>query len=399
MIFVIFRDSRPFSVAGRHRWGAIKLSEGKSDTAYGPMEFFRFKNIPSRHRGDVTFRYPAGPGFLVHFALAGAFSAAYTGVGPAARITPLLPPHGPELLAACAVLLCLAGVSRAFAAFNPRVRWLARITRKGLLVKFRSHRNHGRLSRADVVAVLIPWSEVTQVRPTGPSGNEGVATHLEVRLKGEDLFPLRMHLANERGRKAPLRRRWWGGRTSPSLAPHHPVQLTSDGVLRIEWKVRPSLRRAVELCRRRLADTTAAAPPGATPETTGTAIPSPETVQQIVHMARSGEMLGAFMAAAEAYHVSEAEAERLVEALVTGQLDPESPKGASGFLVKPVPRDLLLDLAAVGDVRAIERALVKDHGFSPAEAAGVGAALFDLPPAAARQRLVAALDKGPAPRT
>jgi hypothetical protein len=41
---------------------------------------------------------------------------------------------------------------------------------------------------------------------------------------------------------------------------------------------------------------------------------------------------------------------------------------------------------------------VHDHGFSPGEAAAVGEALFDLPPAAARQRLVAALDKGPTPR-
>jgi hypothetical protein len=362
------------------------------------MEFFRFKDIPARHRGDVTFRYPAGPGFLVHFALAGLFSAAYVGVGPAGRLLSRLPTYGPEFLAACAVLLCLAGVSRTVAGLNPKVRWLARVTKPGLLIKFRSHQNHARLAQGDVVAALVPWTEVLQVRPTGPAGNEGVATHLEVRLKAEDLFPLRMHLANERGRKAPLRRRWWGGRTAPSLAPHHPVQLTPEGVLRIEWKVCPSLRRAVELCRRRLAETTAAAPPGATAAATGTAIPSPETVRQIIHMARSGEMLGAFMAAAEAYNVSDAEAERLVEALVTGQLDPEEPKAVSGFLVKPVPRELLLELAAVGDVAAIERALVHDHGFTPGEAAAVGEALFDLPPAAARQRLVAALDKGPGPR-
>ena len=361
------------------------------------MVFFRFKDIPARHRGDVTFRYPAGPGFLVHFALAGAFSAAYVGVGPAARLAPMLPPYGPEFLAACSVLLCVAGVARVVAALSPKVRWLARSTGKGLLVKFRSHQNHARLSSTDVVAALVPWSEITGVRPTGPAGNEGVATHLEVRLKAEDLFPLRMHLANERGRKAPKRRRWWGGRTAGALAPHHPVQLTPEGVLRVEWKVRPSLRRAVELCRRRLSEAAAAAP-AETAAATGTAIPSPETVRQIVSMARSGEMLGAFMAAATAYQVSETEAERLVEALVTGQLDPEEPKAVSGFLVKPVPRELLLELAAVGDVPAIERALVRDHGFTPAEAAAVGEALFDLPPAAARQRLVAALDHGPTPR-
>jgi hypothetical protein len=361
------------------------------------MEFYRFKDIPARRRGDVAFRYPAGFGFLPHFALAGLFSATYAGVGPAARILPMLPPYGPKFLGACAVLLCLAGVSRAYAGLSPKVRWLARVTPKGLLVKFRSWKNHGRLSHTDVVVALVPWEEIQQVRPTGPSGNEGVATHLELRLKAEDLFPLRMHLANERGRKAPKRRRWWGGRTAGSLVPHHPVQLTPEGVLRIEWKVRPSLRRAVELCRRRLSEA-AAATPAETAAATGTAIPSPETVKRIVTMARSGEMLGAFMAAAEAYHVSEAEAERVVEGLVTGQLDPEEPKAASGFLVKPVPRELLLELAAVGDVPAIERALVHDHGFSPGEAAAVGEALFDLPPAAARQRLVAALDKGPTPR-
>jgi len=362
------------------------------------MEFYRFKDIPARHRGDVTFRYPAGFGFLLHFAVAGLFSAAYVGVGPAARLLPMLPPYGAEFLAACAVLLCLAGVSRAFAGVNPKVRWLARVTQDGLLIKFRSWRNHGRLSATDVVATRISWDEIGQVRPTGPAGNEGVATHLEVKLKTEDLFPLRMHLANERGRKAPKRRRWWGGRTAGTLVPHHPAQLTSEGLLRVEWKVRPSLRRAVELCRRRLSEAASAAPAEAA-AATGTAIPSPETVRKIVSMARSGEMLGAFMAAAAAYQVSEAEAERLVEGLVTGQLDPEEPKAASGFLVKPVPRELLLELAAVGDMPAIERALVHDHGFSPAEAAAVGEALFDLPPAAARQRLVAALDKGPAPRT
>lgn len=362
------------------------------------MEFFRFKDIPGRRHGDVTFRYPAGAGYLVHFAVAGLFSAAYVGVGPAAPLLPKLPPYGPEFLAACAVLLCLAGVSRAAAGLNPKVRWLARSTEVGLLVKFRSWQNHGRLSPADVVAARIPWSDIHQVRPTGPSGNEGVATHLEVRLKAEDLFPLRMHLANERGRKGARRRRWWGGRTSDTLAPHHPVQMTPEGVLRLEWKATPSLRRAVEICRRHLAQSSAGAAPDAAPAATGTAIPSPATVKQIVSMARSGEMLGAFMAAATAYQVSEAEAERLVEGLVTGQLDPEAPKAASGFLVKPVPRELLLELAAVGDVPAIERALVHDHGFSPAEAAAVGEALFDLPPAAARQRLVAALAKGPGPR-
>jgi hypothetical protein len=387
------------SAPSRTRRGPIKLCAPASDTGYGPMEFYRFKDIPPRRRGDVTFRYPAGAGFLLHFAVAGLFSAAYVGAGPAAQLLPMLPSYGPKFLAACALLLCLAGASRALAGLNPKVRWLARATQGGLLVKFRSWQNHGRLSSADVVAAQIHWSEILQVRPTGPSGNEGVATHMELRLKAEDLFPLRMHLANERGRKAVKRRRWWGGRTAGTLAPHHPVQLTPEGMLRIEWKVCPSLRRAVELSRRHLAEASAAGSPEATESATGTAIPSPETVRKIVSMARSGEMLGAFMAAATAYNVSEAEAERLVEGLVTGQLDPKEPKAASGFLVKAVPREVLLELAAVGDVPAIERALVRDHGFSPGQAAAVGEALFDLPPAAARQRLVAALTKGPGPRT
>lgn len=354
------------------------------------MVFYRLKEIPSPTRSDTTFRYPVGLVFLAVLVLAGLFAAVFYGVGPAAGL--------PEIVRTGAGYGALATVALGFllmgSRLNPRAAWLARITGDGLTVKFRSPRNHRAFSKDDVVAFRLGWDEIAWAIPAGGAEHALRDTHLEMKLVSRDLLPLKMHLGNERTRQVPPRRHFWSIRRK--RVPHHPVQFVADGVLRIEWKVRPGLKKTVEMLRDRLSgentrpDRPADAAPAADVRS------EQEELTRILHLARTGDMMGAFVAAGEAFGLAECDAEGLVEALADGRVAPDRPETTSAFLRKAATRDVLLRKAKGGDFMGVQGALVRDYGFALEEAADLAGALTEMEPDKARRHLNDALARRPA---
>jgi hypothetical protein len=365
------------------------------------MDFYRLKEIPARTRRDVTYRYPVGLVFLLVVVLAGLLDALCFGVGPAAEL--------PRQMRMAAGFGALATVLLGFVLMgtrlNPRVAWLARVTDDGLVVKFRSPRNHRALSSGDVVAFRLAWDEIAWAIPAGGAEHALGDTHLELKLASDDLLPLKMHLANERGRKKPQRPHFWS--LPRRLTPHHPAQLMPEGVLRLEWKVRPGLKRAVETVRGHLTGAAAPAPEGAHAAQSAqraakahAEIPvrsEQEELTRILHLARTGDMMAAFLAAGDAFGVTEEVAEDLVEALAAGQVVPDRPETTSAFLAKAASREVILKKAQRGDFMAVQGALVRDYGFAPGDAADLAGMLTELPPDKGRRRLDEALANRPAP--
>jgi hypothetical protein len=385
------------------------------------MDFYRLKEIPPRTHGDVAFRYPAGPAVPVLAAAALGLNAVCFGVGPAQAV----PPQYRTWAGFAALGLVGFALLLVWARRFRNTGWLARITGTGLVIKFRSPRNHRSLSKGDVVAFRLPWHEIAWAIPAGGAEHGGRLTHLEMKLRTGDQFPLKMHLANERGRKPSGKRHWWGGRMS--VAPHHPVHLQNDNVLRLEWKVRPGLKRAVELIRAKLDPNAVPAPaaaggaarapgavatgpfgepipPGAaTPPARGAAaypsqvpLPEPAQLEHILSMARRGDMMGAYLAASHAFGLADPDAERLVEALAAGEVEPHNARSVTAFLLKAASRERLLKWAERGEVKAVEGALMRDHHFPAETAHALGETLAHLPPDKARRRLEEALAQGPA---
>src|SRR5206468_3875172 len=59
------------------------------------------------------------------------------------------------------------------------------------------------------------------------------------------LKELETHLAAERQSRGPYMKTWYGGRRT-AVSRHYPVQITNEGLVRIEWSVRPPLTRFLD---------------------------------------------------------------------------------------------------------------------------------------------------------
>ncbi len=128
--------------------------------------------------------------------------------------------------------------------------WLVRLQTNGILVKYRSYLNPG-LPAEDPVVVFISFSEVEWIRenrmrrniPGGTRGDDDVRlqTYAELKVRNEsDLKELETHLAAERQTRGPYLKTWYGGRCR-SLSLDYPVHIANDGIVRIEWRVRPKV--------------------------------------------------------------------------------------------------------------------------------------------------------------
>jgi hypothetical protein len=128
--------------------------------------------------------------------------------------------------------------------------WLVRLQRNGILTKYRSYLNPG-LPSSDPVAVFIPFAEVEWIRahyswqnlPGSHPGDDEQhrLKFAEICLRsGADREGLKERLAAERQTQGPKRKTWYG--SSQTLMRHHPVSLSAEGLLRIQWDVRPGLK-------------------------------------------------------------------------------------------------------------------------------------------------------------
>ena len=146
--------------------------------------------------------------------------------------------------------LILRGVLRA--RLRP-TNWLVRTQTGGILVNLRSYLNYEfdpnnraavHFKYADIEFARAHW--IRQGMPTDKGGGESIRFHryAEFKLRNEALVKeLKTELAEERTLFAPLGGRFIKGRKRSS---HYPVHVSREGWVRIEWAVRPSLKKFLE---------------------------------------------------------------------------------------------------------------------------------------------------------
>jgi len=133
--------------------------------------------------------------------------------------------------------------------------WLVRVQTAGLMVKYHSYLNPS-LPEQDPIAVFIEFSEIESIRehridrniPGSTVGDDELRSHVYAELQLRDtsqVKELQLHLAAERQAHGPHIKTWYGGRET-AVTRHYPVQVTSAGLVRIEWSVRPRLPRFIE---------------------------------------------------------------------------------------------------------------------------------------------------------
>lgn len=128
--------------------------------------------------------------------------------------------------------------------------WLLRITEDGVYIKFRSYLND-RLPETGPTILHVPYAEIERIQPglrtvTLPDRDGRVMTSqlrfMDIALGHEATAELANALKTERS-LPPIR----------NGAPKHhdyPLRVTAPNRLRLEWKVRPALRTAIETLQR-----------------------------------------------------------------------------------------------------------------------------------------------------
>ena len=123
--------------------------------------------------------------------------------------------------------------------------WLARVTDRGLYVKFRSYLNH-HFPDGDPTVIYIPFREMSLTRVVrellkttdtdGSGSNFRRRTVIEIELK-DDAPEIERALAAERNAPAAKIARWYGN--SAGRYRHYPVRMATQRIVAIEWGVTP----------------------------------------------------------------------------------------------------------------------------------------------------------------
>jgi hypothetical protein len=103
---------------------------------------------------------------------------------------------------------------------------------------------------------FFEFSEIVSIRqhridrniPGSTAGDDELRSHVYAELQLRDtshVRELQTHLATERQARGPYMKTWYGGRNT-AVTRHYPVQVTNEGLVRIEWSVRPRLSRFIE---------------------------------------------------------------------------------------------------------------------------------------------------------
>lgn len=218
------------------------------------------------------------------------------------------------------VLFLLATLRMVTARFHPS-NWLVRMNETGIYVQFRSYLNYD-LPAEDASIVFVSLEEIASARKvkerveTPDFAKPGVTQtqylrYVELELSG-DSTPLADALQVELGERPPMKRRWYGGRSS-TLYRDYPVTMSAPTLFRIHWDVVPGAQKFLDALR---PYTVIADPVSLTQEFTHLKSLSREEQQkQLRELVARGQTITAVYAARTLYACSLGEAKAMVDSL------------------------------------------------------------------------------------
>jgi hypothetical protein len=222
------------------------------------------------------------------------------------------------------LLFLLLTLRMVTARFHPS-NWLVRMNETGIYLQYRSYLNY-ELSSDESSVVFISLGEIASARlikervETPDPAKGGTQTqylrHVELELSG-DSAPFADALQTELGEQAPLKKRWYGGRSS-TLYRDYPVRMIAPTFFRIHWDVVPGAKRFLDALRPYtvIADTVSL-----TQKFTHLKYLSREEQQkQLRELVGRGQMITAVYAARTLYGGSLGEAKAMVDSLQKSKL-------------------------------------------------------------------------------
>ena len=283
------------------------------------MEFYRLDEVPEGP-GERVYRYGWAGHLIASFALGvtGVLCIAFPAWGwitgqRAAWAVAWLVPSG-----LCLVWMARMVIRTLGPCLDPRTNWLMRKTPSGLVLKFRSPYNAG-FPAEDIVAVRIGYGEIawarrtTEVRTVASDDGPVRQYHrfLDLKIASPDMARLKDLLRAERAREAPWVKHWWG--RSRGKANDYPVRAAADDVVRLIWRARPGLNKALGDLRHVIT----VAPPL---KTKGDfyalkTLPAADQEAKVRTLAAEGDVIGAVAAAELAWGLSTTEAVHRVKDL------------------------------------------------------------------------------------
>jgi hypothetical protein len=276
------------------------------------MKFYKLTDAPLRKDDQVFKVSPTGSLIATSMLFSIVIMLVVLGFCGGRKGGVSFPPSVPWLIAAAVLaLFALLALGSLRASLKPS-NWLLRCKQKGLLIKYRSHRNW-RLPAEDVQVVGLEYSEIAcawQVKEwRNTPGLDGGArremmTYLNLRLVDPDTALLEQHLEAER------KRQW------SSLLLHYPVEVLPGGIIRLQWRragggLYSNPARAINW----LSQHVKIAPPSSS-KTDLTHQPGASPVEEegkILQLLKSGDKMGAVRLTREVYNCSLSEAMTYVD--------------------------------------------------------------------------------------
>lgn len=350
------------------------------------MEFFTQRDAPLSARDGVCRHAPSGDVLgmaLLVPALAWLVKTALAGGIQTAKVH--FPPSVAWTVAGVVGLILLLVLGDFRARLRP-ANWRLRITPDGLLVNLRSYLN-AHLPAGDVTVARIAWHEIEwargrrekQLRREHRNGHTTtvITWHTDLELSvSTDLAELAGHLAAERTRRAPMVKRWWGGRSGVKHN-DYPVRATPDGTVRVAWNgVRPGIKGVVERLRSRVATRPLER---ATVDLRDPGTLSPEQREEmILLLVDRGKSREAAGLAADLYGMSRPEAGRFVDELNGLPPRPEVTLEQLPHVPEARQREVLMALAGRGELMALRKAIHALYGLGWREVIRFTDGLYDI---------------------
>jgi hypothetical protein len=218
------------------------------------------------------------------------------------------------------MLFVLSMMKLVTARFHPS-NWLVRINETGFYVQYRSYLNF-QLPADDPSVVFLDFGEIASARlikerleipdPTRPGSTQTqFLRYVELELSG-NTAALVSALGDERGERAPMKKRWYGG-SSSTLYQDYPVDMSTPPFLRVHWDVRPGAKKFLDALRPYtvIADTV-----HVTQDFTRLqSLSCDDQDKQLRDLAARGETITAIYAARKIHGCSLGEAKKMVEGL------------------------------------------------------------------------------------